>query len=140
MKSYTKFVCALGALLLVFGIGAGRLNAQATAAISGTITDTSGAAMADAQVQAKNTGTDITSTTTTDAQGRFRFPDLLIGNYDLTAVKAGFQTVSRRGIALTVGSQPVADFQLPVGAQTQTVRYRERFRRLKRNRRQSARW
>jgi hypothetical protein len=121
MKSYTRFVCAVGALLLVFGIGAGRLNAQATAAISGTITDTSGAAMADAQVQAKNTGTDITSTTTTDAQGRFRFPDLLIGNYDLTAVKAGFQTVTRRGITLTVGSQPVADFQLPVGAQTQTV-------------------
>jgi len=121
MKSYTRFVCALGALLLVFGFGAGRLNAQATAAISGTITDTSGAAMADAQVQAKNTGTDITSTTTTDSQGRFRFPDLQIGNYDLTAVKAGFQTVSRRGITLTVGSQPVADFQLPVGAQTQTV-------------------
>jgi hypothetical protein len=121
MKSYTRFVCAFGALLLVFGIGAGRLNAQATAAISGTITDTSGAAMADAQVQAKNTGTDITATTTTDAQGRFRFPDLLIGNYDLTAVKSGFQTVTRRGITLTVGSQPVADFQLPVGAQTQTV-------------------
>ncbi|HSR05605.1 MAG TPA: TonB-dependent receptor [Bryobacteraceae bacterium] len=121
MKSYTRFVCALGALLLVFGVGASRLNAQATAAISGTVTDTSGAAMADAQVQAKNTGTDITSTTTTDSQGRFRFPDLLIGNYDLTAVKAGFQTVTRRGITLTVGSQPVADFQLPVGAQTQTV-------------------
>ena len=121
MKSYTKLVCAMGALLLVFGFGAGRLNAQATASISGTITDTSGAAMADAQVQAKNTGTDITSTTTTDSQGRFRFPDLLIGNYDLTAQKMGFQTVSRRGMTLTVGSQPVADFQLPVGAQTQTV-------------------
>ncbi len=121
MKSYTRLVCALGALLLVFGIGTGRLNAQATAAISGTITDTSGAAMADAQVQARNTGTDITSSTTTDSQGRFRFPDLLIGNYDLIAQKMGFQTVTRRGITLTVGSQPVADFQLPVGAQTQTV-------------------
>lgn len=121
MKSYTRILCALGALLLVFGFGAGRLNAQATAAISGTVTDSSGAAMAEAQVQAKNTGTGITANTTTDAQGRFRFPDLLIGNYDLTASKSGFQTVVRSGITLTVGSQPVADFQLPVGAQTQTV-------------------
>ena len=121
MQRHTRIVCALSAFLLVFGIGAGRLNAQATAAISGTITDTSGAAMADAHVQAKNIGTDITSTTNTDAQGRYRFPDLLIGNYDLTAVKAGFQTVTRRGITLTVGSQPVVDFQLPVGQQTQTV-------------------
>jgi len=121
MQSHTRIVCALGAFLLVFGLGAGRLNAQATAAISGTITDTSGAAISDAQVQAKNTGTDITATTTTDSQGRFRLPDLLIGNYDLTAVKAGFQTVTRHGVTLTVGSQPVADFQLPVGAQTQTV-------------------
>jgi hypothetical protein len=106
---------------LVFGIGASRLNAQATAAISGTVTDSSGAAMADAQVQAKNSGTGITATTSTDAQGRFRFSDLAIGDYSLTASKMGFQTVARNGITLTVGSQPVADFQLPVGAQTQTV-------------------
>jgi hypothetical protein len=111
----------VSALLLVFGVGASRLNAQATAAISGTVTDSSGAAMADAQLQAKNNGTGITATTTSDAQGRYRFPDLLIGDYDLTASKMGFQTVARKGLTLTVGSQPVADFQLPVGAQTQTV-------------------
>jgi hypothetical protein len=102
-------------------MGASRLNAQATAAISGTVTDSSGAAMADAQVQAKNNGTGITATTTTDTQGRFRFSDLAIGDYTLTSSKMGFQTVARSGITLTVGSQPVADFQLPVGAQTQTV-------------------
>src|SRR6266478_7024694 len=121
MKIYVRLLSALCAIVIVFGVGVSRLNAQATAAISGTVTDSSGAAMAEAAVQAKNTGTDITATTMSDAQGRFRFPDLAIGNYDLTASKMGFQTVARRGITLTVGSQPVADFQLPVGAQAQTV-------------------
>jgi hypothetical protein len=121
MRVQVRLLCAISAFLLVFGIGASRLNAQATAAISGTVTDSSGAAMADAQVQAKNTGTGIAATTASDAQGRYRFPDLLIGDYDLTASKMGFQTVARKGLTLTVGSQPVADFQLPVGAQTQTV-------------------
>src|SRR6266849_9032915 len=121
MNKYVRTLRALCAFVIVFGVGVSRLNAQASAAISGTVTDSSGAAMAEAVVQAKNTGTDITATTTSDAQGRFRFPDLAIGNYDLTTSKMGFQTVARRGITLTVGSQPVADFQLPVGAQTQTV-------------------
>ena len=92
MKSFV----ALCAFVFVLGVGVSRLNAQATAAISGTVTDSSGAAMAEAVVQAKNTGTDITATVTSDAQGRYRFPDLLIGNYDLTASKTGFQTVARK--------------------------------------------
>src|SRR5437879_6333395 len=121
MNTFVRTLYALCAITIVLDVGVSRLDAQATAAISGTVTDPSGAAMADALVQAKNTGTDITSTSTSDAQGRFRFPDLAIGNYDLTASKMGFQTVARRGITLSVGSQPVADFQLPVGAQTQTV-------------------
>lgn len=121
MQNYTKVVCALGALLLLFGMSVGQLNAQATAAISGTVTDSSGAAISDTMVQAKNTGTGITSTTISDSQGRFRFPDLAIGSYEIQASKAGFSTELRKGVTLTVGSQPVLDFQLPVGQQTQTV-------------------
>ena len=56
-----------------------------------------------------------------DAQGRYRAPDLAIGDYELQATKAGFQTVIRTGITLTVGAQPVVDFNLPVGQSQQTV-------------------
>jgi len=112
---------ALGALLLVGTSGLNRLNAQATGTISGTVTDSSGAAIGDAAVQAKNTGTAIVQTANTDSQGRYTIPQLGIGAYDITAAKAGFNTVDHKGITLTVGAQPVVDFQLPVGQQQQTV-------------------
>ena len=39
-------------------------------------------------------------------------PELPIGEYGIEAKGAGFQTVLRKGIALTVGSQPDIDLQL----------------------------
>ncbi|HSR06042.1 MAG TPA: carboxypeptidase regulatory-like domain-containing protein [Bryobacteraceae bacterium] len=93
----------------------------ATATISGTVTDTSGAAVPGAAVNATNTGTGLTRSTVSDAQGRYNLPDLAIGDYDLQATKMGFQTVVRKGVNLTVGSLPVADFQLPVGQAEQTI-------------------
>lgn len=107
---------------LLFGLaGVMRLNAQATATIVGTVTDATGAVIADSSVQVRNVGTGIAQGTTSDAQGRYRVPDLLIGEYEVQATKAGFQTVVHRGVTLTVGSQPVVDFQLPVGQAQQTV-------------------
>jgi len=93
----------------------------ATATITGTVTDTSGAAVPGATVNAKNNGTGLTRSTMSDAQGRYNLPDLAIGDYDLQATKMGFQTVVRKGVNLTVGSLPVADFQLPVGQAEQTI-------------------
>ena len=121
MQKHVRILCALSGFLLVFMIAVSRLDAQATAAISGTVTDSSGAAVADAAVQVKNSGTGITQTTTSDVQGRFRIPELIIGAYEVQASKTGFSTVVHTGITLTVGAQPVVDFQLPVGQQTQTV-------------------
>jgi len=108
-------------LLLAGSAGVSHLDAQATGSISGTVTDTSGAAMADAAVQVRNTGTGVVQSVTTDAQGRYTAPELSIGDYDLQAAKTGFQTVLRKGITLTVGAQPVVDFNLPVGQSQQTV-------------------
>ncbi len=99
----------------------GRLNAQATATIVGTVTDSSGAAIANATVQVKNSGTGVTQNAITDAQGRYRAPDLIIGTYEVQASNPGFQTVVHRGITLTVGAEPVVDFSLPVGQAQQTV-------------------
>jgi hypothetical protein len=114
-------ICALGVLLFAW-LTTPRLEAQGTtAAIQGTITDISGASVPDAAVQVKNVGTGAAQSTTTDGAGRFRVPDLSVGNYDVQATKMGFSTVVRAGITLTVGAQTVVDFALPVGQQTQTV-------------------
>ena len=98
------------------------LSAQGnTATIAGTVADPSRAAIPDATVTAKNLGTDISQTVVSDSQGRFRIPQLGLGNYEIRASKMGFSTVVRQGVTLTVGSESVIDFALPVGQAQQTV-------------------
>jgi carboxypeptidase family protein len=117
----TRIIAAFCVLLLA-GLSSQHLNGQAaTASIAGIITDSSGAVIAGAAINAKNNGTGITRTTVSDAQGRYSLPDLAIGDYDVEAKMMGFQSVIRKGIVLTVGAAPVADFQLPVGTTEETV-------------------
>jgi len=123
-----KNVRSFGALILCVSYFAGfppaasRLYGQAaTASISGTITDSSGAAVPEASVAVKNSGTAVTQTVTTNGQGHYNVPDLPIGGYELQIAKTGFQTAVRSGVTLTVGGAPVIDFQLAVGRPEQTV-------------------
>src|SRR5437016_1545106 len=115
-------VCAISAMLLCMGIvHVTPVHAQATATILGTVMDPSGAAIGGAVIQVKNTGTSITQNAISDEQGRYRFPDLAIGEYEVQASTPGFQTVVHSGITLTVGSNPVVDFRLPLGQAAETV-------------------
>jgi hypothetical protein len=110
------------AVLFLAASSVAPLAAQVNkATITGTVTDRSGAAVAGANVQAKNIATGITQATTTDSQGRYRIPDLAIGEYEVQASKSGFETVVRKGITLTIGGLPVIDFSLSPGQTTTTV-------------------
>jgi hypothetical protein len=119
--SKTRAISALIVFLLAYS-GAQNLYGQAaTASITGTITDSSGASIPGVAVTAKNNGTGVTRDTESDGQGRYNLPDLEIGSYDVTATKTGFQTGVTKDVTLTVGSLRVADFVLPVGQAEQTV-------------------
>ena len=111
----------LGLAVLLTQLTAPRLQAQATAAVSGTVMDSTGAVIADSAIRIRNVGTGITQAVTSDAQGRYRFADLAIGEYEVQSAKAGFQTVVRKNVTLTVGSNPIVDFSLPIGQAQQTV-------------------
>ncbi|PWT97374.1 MAG: hypothetical protein C5B51_31425 [Terriglobia bacterium] len=120
MRRFSMVVLGVSLALGVAGIS--RLAAQgATGSITGTVTDSTGAAIAEGAIQVRNVGTGITQAVSTDGQGRYRVPDLVIGEYEVQSAKPGFQTVVHKGITLTVGSQPVVDFTLPVGQAQQTV-------------------
>ena len=113
-------VC-VGVVLASFG-GIERLAAQGTTAtILGTVTDATGAAIPDAAVQVKNVGTGQTQNVQSDAQGRYRVPDLIVGDYEYRPPRADSRRWSAQGITLTVGSQNVVDFALAVGQTQQTV-------------------
>jgi outer membrane receptor protein involved in Fe transport len=109
-------------MLILAALGTGRADAQAaTASVTGTVLDSSGAAIPGAAVEIRNVGTAARREVASDGQGRFVIPNLPIGDYEIQASKMGFQTVVRKGITLDVGSAPVIDFQLPVGRAEQTV-------------------
>jgi len=103
-------------------ISSRSLDAQATTAtLLGTVVDPSGGAVAGARLEAKNVGTGATRVAVSDNQGRYSIADLPVGDYEVQATVSGFQTVVRKGITLTVGSQTVVDFGLQVGQQQQTI-------------------
>src|SRR5207245_8868900 len=83
--------------------------------------DDAGQALPGARADARKTGTGAGRKTVTDEQGRFRVVDLLIGEYEVQASHPGFQTVVRKGVLLTVGSDPVVDFSLPVGQAQEAI-------------------
>jgi hypothetical protein len=93
------------------------LRAQvAGGTLSGTITDPSGAAVPNAEVVIKNSATGITRTLTTNADGFYSAANLLPGNYEIAVSASGFNTEIKRGITINVGSQPVFNLTLQVGA------------------------
>src|ERR1700730_16447779 len=91
------------------------LRAQvAGAALTGTITDTTGGAIANAQISAKNLGTDLVTFTTTNADGFYNIPNLLPGDYQVTISAPGFGT-KQTTITLTVGAKQLLNLPLAVG-------------------------
>src|SRR4030095_10238814 len=109
----------LSFLLAGLTMSATAVSAQETvnyASVSGRVTDPSGAAVPGASVTARQTATNITADTVTDVSGRFRFPYLRVGAYEITVTLAGFQTVTRQ-LALTLGSA----FEVPVALSVESV-------------------
>ena len=108
--------------LLLFSVLSGAtLFAQSTALLSGTVVDPSGAAIPKAEVSCQNRQTALTYHVSTDESGLFRFPDLPIGSYDVTATGAGFSSAVNRDVALATGHSVDLVLQLQIGATTQTT-------------------
>jgi Carboxypeptidase regulatory-like domain len=118
-----RAACALALqVALVVCLTTAHLAAQGTTAtVLGTVTDSSGAAIPDAMVRVTNSGTTATQTVMSDAQGRYRVPDLLVGEYEVEGQKTGFRVTVRKGITLSIGAEVVVDIALTVGQVTQTV-------------------
>src|SRR5438128_10102121 len=95
------------AFVMCWGIVSPRLVvAQETissASVSGRVIDAQGAVVPGARVIARHTETNVRTETVTGEEGRFRFPYLRVGPYEITAHLQGFKDVTR-SLVLTVGS------------------------------------
>src|SRR5579864_6351252 len=103
------------------GITCANVWAQATAQISGTVHDQSGAVLPGVEVTATQTETGIARMTVTNETGSFVLPNLALGPYKVEAALTGFRTFVQTGIVLQVNSSPVINPILQIGQVTEQV-------------------
>ncbi len=108
MKRFRHSCLSAGAAFILLA----ALHAQQTinnASLSGRVTDPSGRVVQNVTITATQLATHSIHTTVSDADGRFRFPYLSVGSYQITAAESGFAPATR-DLSLTIGG----DFHLPI--------------------------
>ena len=114
--------------LILAALLAPGLRAQFdSAAVVGSVRDEHGAAIAGAVVTLKNLSTGIAQASTTLDSGEFTFPTVRIGDYRVTAERAGFSTGVAEPVNVTVNARQRVDFTLKVGQVTESVNVEATF-------------
>ncbi len=112
----------LGVVCLLALFGSSLLAQTAgTGALTGTVTDSTGAVVPNVMVTATSADTGKVRTTTTGPDGSYKFNLLPPGNYQLKFEHAGFNAVEIPSATVNVTETAVLNRVLQVGTQTQAV-------------------
>src|SRR5215475_2796964 len=122
----TQFLKSLSllALLFLFASNAARAQSIVTGAISGTVTDSSGAIIADAKVTLINESTQETQSVSTNESGVYQFPLLKPGRYSVSVEREGFRRLTQKTDVL-LGQTANINVRLEVGETSQSVEINE---------------
>jgi hypothetical protein len=93
----------------------------ASATLSGTVLDESGAAAPGVAVSAREESTGFVRNTLTGAEGAYVIEELSPGIYTVTAEKTGFRTATSEHVALEVNQKARLDLKLQVGEARDSV-------------------
>ena len=94
---------------------------QATAQITGTVTDPSGAIIVGAKVTLINSDTGISHSTVTNKEGIYLFTLVPIGAYQVTVERERFRKYEQKGITLEINQNARVDVALQLGNTTEVV-------------------
>jgi hypothetical protein len=114
------FRCTLLALALSI-IATPAVAQQATALVTGSVKDPSGAMVVNATVTLKNSRTNVSRTAKTSKDGDYSFTLVPIGTYELSVEQQGFNKYVQTGITLDVNQNAKIDVSMTIGATSQTV-------------------
>ncbi len=106
---------------LAFAASLAPVQAQVTAAISGKVSDPSGAGVGGATVTVKSLETGATRSVTTDEKGDYTALSLPLGAQEVRVEKTSFKAALRTGVNLTVGQDAVVNVSLEIGDAAQQV-------------------
>src|SRR5580698_4001184 len=119
MKANSLKVLALLFSILILSLPS--KSQQVVGAITGTVTDPSGAAVPDATVKALNTATNLEVVAHTKSNGSYLVPELPAGTYKLTITKVGFKTETHTEVLVNGNRTTTVDATLAVGAVSSIV-------------------
>lgn len=103
-------------------IGSAVAGAQTfRGALTGTVTDSTGAAISNATVQLTNPLTNETLNTKSNGAGDFSFPELSVGSYKLLVSAPGFSAKSLDNVAIEVTKINHQQIGLTVGSESTVV-------------------
>src|ERR1700744_2477304 len=96
-------------------------KAQDNATINGTVQDSTGAVVAKAEIILTNTATDQVRQVNSNDAGAYRFANVGVGHYTLSASSTGFQKYTKTDIVVNVAQTLEENISLEVGSTGQTV-------------------
>lgn len=112
----TKLFVPFFALCLLLPLAALHLSAQnLSGKVTGTLHDPSGSGVANATIIMSNHTANTIDMTTSDRDGNFSFKALPSGEYELKAMKPGFQVYRLPQVNLTSGSDFSQNISLEIG-------------------------
>jgi hypothetical protein len=114
-----KLATSLTVLLILWAVPS--FAQRTTAAIRGTVTDSSGGVVPGADVKVKSEGTGFARNTVTNAAGVYSFEELPVGTYTLEVTLSGFKSAIQTGILLNVADIRAVDVKLETGAISESV-------------------
>ncbi len=112
-------------ILLLLGQATTATAQQDQGAITGTVTDPTGASIPNASVTVVNVENGFSLTANTDASGNYTFSPIKIGDYKVTATAPGFSTTSQPNVRVDLQSRAEVNLKLTTGAATTTVEVTE---------------
>ncbi len=113
-----KYLPVVALIFLTCGPCAAQV---ATAELTGTVLDSSGAAVAGAKVTVTDLATNLVHATVSDTSGVYVLTLLPPGDYTVTVEAAGFRKLVQTGVALQINQEAKLDLTLQVGAVTETM-------------------
>src|SRR5262245_21855300 len=117
----TRIIREILAVLALAGLAAPAFAQSTTGSFQGTVRDEQNAVVAGATVTVRNVDTNARRTAVSDSQGRWRVPNLPVGNYEVQIELAGFAGVVRSGLTLALNQDAVVDMTVKAATVTESI-------------------
>src|SRR5215471_1539823 len=106
---------ALIALFAVLGLAMLGHGQTLDANLVGSVVDGTGAAVPNATIEITNVATGIRTTTRTNAEGQYRFNNIPVGFYNLSAKADGFAVANLKSLDIQLSKTSTANITMQVG-------------------------